>query len=83
MKVPRHVREKRAADIKWAGPIIEWNEKKEKLEQEESSPLHLVKKVKTVKGRPYWEKNIMKDIGLGKKVEVCTYFINIISQLFL
>lgn len=33
----------------------------------EPSPLHLVTRIRSLKGKPYWERNILRDFGLEKR----------------
>ena len=66
------------ADISWAAPLLE------KLKQREQSSgndaerppamLHMVTRVRQLGGRPYWEKDTMKCLGLDKvKVILCVH----------
>ncbi|KAG5833237.1 39S ribosomal protein L30, mitochondrial [Anguilla rostrata] len=40
---------------------------------EQPHKLHLVTRVKTVIRRPYWEKKIVHDLGLGKAHQACVH----------
>ncbi|XP_046354071.1 39S ribosomal protein L30, mitochondrial-like isoform X1 [Haliotis rufescens] len=57
-------------DMSWAEPLFE---RQRKLEAEggkkkEVSMLHLVQRVKPLKGRPYWERETMKTLKLDGKM---------------
>ncbi|KAL8584514.1 hypothetical protein ACOMHN_016835 [Nucella lapillus] len=67
-KKPPHWRD--PADLSWAAPLLE------KLKQREQSSgsdrdrppamLHMVRRVRSLGGRPYWEKNMIKSLGLDE-----------------
>jgi hypothetical protein len=56
----------------WAGPIIEKHlaekEGKQQPEIKEIPKLFMVSRVRTLKGRPYWEKDVCEKYGLHNKV---------------
>ena len=63
-------------DFSWASPIIERHlaEREGKFEKEpEISKLHMVYRVKTLKERPYWEKEMCVKYGLDEKVQYLPY----------
>lgn len=55
-------------DMSWAAPIFDKLEQKQTEEIQPPSPLHMVCRVKPLKGRPYWEKEIMQKFGLDGPV---------------
>ena len=55
--------------MKWAKPILEYQEQKQsRKEVGEPHMIHIVSRVKTMKGRPWWEKDVCKEFGLDEKV---------------
>ena len=55
----------------WKKELIKMNENiKERANQAKPEPhlLHMVMRVKSVKGRPYWEKDLIEEMGLDGKV---------------
>ena len=59
---------------------MEYEEKKrnaegENNEQNELHMIHVVTRVKTLKGRPWWEKQICEEFGIHEKVLASTFCI--------
>ncbi|KAK2181300.1 hypothetical protein NP493_402g04000 [Ridgeia piscesae] len=62
----RHALEE--ASLKWAKPLIEQSQlapkQEESLEKKEPHMLHVVYRIKTVRGRPWWEKELIEKLEL-------------------
>ena len=60
--------------MEWVRPLIDYGKEREERVREQtehpSSPhmLHVVRRVKPLKGRPWWEKQIMEELGLDTPV---------------
>lgn len=57
----------------WKKELAKMNQRiKERASQPKPEPhlLHMVMRVKTTKGRPYWEKDLMKELGLDGRMYV-------------
>ena len=60
--------------MEWVRPLIDYGKEREECVREQrehpSSPhmLHVVRRVKPLKGRPWWEKQIMEELGLDTPV---------------
>ncbi|XP_067662876.1 uncharacterized protein [Haliotis asinina] len=61
-------------DMSWAEPLFERQRKlaTEGEKKREVSMLHLVQRVKPLKGRPYWERDTIKTLKLNGKIG-CSY----------
>ena len=66
----RHALEE--ASLKWAKPLIEQSQlapkQEESLEKKEPHMLHVVYRIKTVRGRPWWEKELIEKLELDGPV---------------
>ncbi|KAK7503816.1 hypothetical protein BaRGS_00004939 [Batillaria attramentaria] len=57
-------------DVSWALPLLERQQKLQEQEHSKQPPamLHMVVRVRSTKGRPYWEKDTIKSLGLEDKM---------------
>ncbi|XP_060064379.1 large ribosomal subunit protein uL30m-like [Ylistrum balloti] len=56
----------RERDTTWAQPLLDWQEEKQKIQNQEISPLHMVVRIHNLKGIPKKEKEIAKILGFGE-----------------
>ena len=61
--------------MNWAKPLLEFSQQREERLSQEEPPttphqLHVVRRVKTLKGRPWWEKQTAEALGLGADTPV-------------
>lgn len=61
---------KEKADMTWLEPLQEYKAEKAQEPPKEPHKLHVVWRVKSTSGRPWWEKEIIKKYGLDEK-KVC------------
>ena len=66
----RHALEE--ASLKWAKPLIEQAQltptQEGSVEKKEPHMLHVVYRIKTVRGRPWWEKELIEKLHLDGRV---------------
>ncbi|XP_041359630.1 uncharacterized protein LOC121375954 [Gigantopelta aegis] len=55
-------------DTSWAQPLLDWKRRQSEFSAEEPSMIHMVRRIKTLVGRPYWEKETMKALRLDTKI---------------
>merc|ERR1711963_945441 len=55
------------ADQSWATPILRHQEAAAQRQQQEPAMLHMVYRIKETAGRPYWEKDMLKELGIYEK----------------
>ena len=55
-------------DTSWAAPILKYAEQKARTPDPEPTMLHMVYRIKEMTGRPYWDKDMLKELGLYDKV---------------
>ena len=68
----RHALEE--ASLKWAKPLIEQSlapPQEGSVEKKEPHMLHVVYRIKTVRGRPWWEKELIEKLQLDGPVIKC------------